>query len=318
MKTTSILLATLVAQSALAVVTWWPSAPAVTDPVPLVPGGNAITALTITPQGDDAEPVDLVAEDGRWFVASSHRYPADPDKVAEVLDMLAGAQLRTPIATQAIHHDTLKVGEHSADKQLRWTADGETATWWVGAAARQAVHLRKDGTDDVYAVTGLSAWSIRDTARAYLPNQILQIDPAQITSLAITNAQGAVSFARREDGWEAQGDTPMAARADEVDTLARKLGSLRLQQVVGTEVLPEHGLAPGTARVTWTVHNGDQDTPGGLVIGAEQGGDRVVRSDADGFVVTVPSSAVTPFLEADPARLLIPLEGSHGFPTEGP
>ncbi|MCB9663301.1 MAG: DUF4340 domain-containing protein [Alphaproteobacteria bacterium] len=304
MTTQQILGAGLAVQVALAALTWWPRDTAVTEPQPLVAGGgNALTHVEIVGHGDDARPVVLDQQDGAWVLTSEHGYPADPEKVGEVLDALGGIQLRAPVATQAVSHEALKVSDDTWEKKITFTADGATRTVFVGAAASKAIHLREEGADAVYKAKGLSAWTFKDTARGFLPANHADLEVADLASLRVRNSHGDIAFAKVDGAWTVEGDPTRVPVQTTLDGLLDKVAKVRLDSVVGTEVTADQGLLDPAVRVEWATTEGDQTVPGGLVVGAEDDGKFFLKTDASPFVILSPSYRIKDLVDADPAAL---------------
>lgn len=318
MNPRNVLLAALAAQIGLAVLTWWPREAVVVEPRPLVESANAVTALTIAGKGADKAPVELVAEEGRWKVVSASGYPADPEKVATVLDALAAVQLRAPIATTAASHEALGVTDEAFERKVTLTTEAGTTTALVGPSTSQAVHLRLAEGDDVWQVRGLSAWTLKDDPKGYLPTNHVSFEPSQIASIQIANARGTLSLTRTSEGtegaaatWQIEGATPTPVDAAVVTPLLEKASKVRLGDVVGTAVEPAHGLvAEATAtptRVTWTAVDGEQTLTGGYVIGAEVDGKYFVKSDESPFVIRTPTYRTKDLVDLDPAGFGAPV-----------
>jgi len=311
------LLAALAAQIGLAVLTWWPSEVDVVEPKPLVESANAVTALTVVGKGPEKVPVELVSEEGRWKVASASGYPADPEKVATVLEALAGVQLRAPIATTAASHEALGVTDGGFERKVTLTTAAGATTVLVGPSASQAVHLRLAEGDAVWQVRGLSAWTLKDDAKGYLPTNHVSFEPSQVTSFQIANARGTLSLTRTSEGtegaaatWQIDGATPTPIDAAAVTPLLEKAAKVRLGDVVGTVVETGHGLLADAAvpptRVTWTAVDGEQTLAGGYVIGAELDGKYFVKSDDSPFVIRTPTYRTKDLVDLDPSTVGAP------------
>jgi hypothetical protein len=297
MTTQNILLGALVVQGALAALTWWPSADATVTATELVPGGaNSITALEIVAGRDDAEPVSLVSNDGKWTLASSAGYPADADKVADVLEKLAEMKVRAPIATQTTSHEKMKVGDSGFGRKVTFTADGTEQTLYIGSAASKSIYVRKDGTPEVYEVKGASEWDFKDAARNYWTANYLELDDAALTTLSIDTPTVDLSFTRTDGAWQLDGGPEgLVADSTKVDELASKLKTVRLQEPVGKEVDPAFGL--GRAAIAWTVTEGEQTVPGSLELGNDKDANVYAKLDTNPFVALVPNYALKGFLE---------------------
>lgn len=305
MNVRNVLIGALAAQVGLVLLTWWPRGADAPEVLELVPsGGNGITELTVLGKGDGKQPVTLRSVDGTWKVASAHDYPADPDKVAEVVTALGELRLRQPIATQAASHESLGVTDDGFERKLTFTADGTPRTVLVGAAASKAIHLRLEGTDAVYKVKGVSAWTLKDDAKSYLPTNHVDVDPAGLVRFELTNATGTLTLAKVDGAWTMEAPVAGPVDATAVDALLEKALKVRLAEVVGPDVLPEHGLTEGATRVTWSTSVDGASVDGGYVVGAEVDGKFFVRSDDLPFVVRAPTYRLKDLVALDPAGLV--------------
>lgn len=307
MTTHRILTSALVAQVALAAVTWWPSNPTAVPPTPLVPGGaEAITAVEILGNTEDA-PVRLEKQGEDWVVASAHGFPADADKVDELLDKLDGIALRRPIARTAASHEALKVDEESWEKKVTVTAGGTDLTAYVGAAASKAIHLRLEGADEVHKIEGVNAWSLRATSRGYLPTNAAAFEADALTAFSLENAQGAVSLVKEGDAWRPAATDGLEVDVEALEGVLDKAGRLRLVEVLGTAPEPAMGLdGAGSLRVRWTASGDEGETTGAYVLGAEAEGDRYARLEGQDFVFETSDSRLGELVDLDPTTLLRP------------
>ncbi|MBT3265496.1 hypothetical protein HN371_00005, partial [Candidatus Poribacteria bacterium] len=104
-----ILAAAAIVQAIVAAIVLWPRANAsATTAEPLLPNlAGGLTAFTIT-NGDD-ESLSLAKEGGTWVLPDADSYPADAEKVTELMDKLADVT-RARLATRTSgSHRRLKV-----------------------------------------------------------------------------------------------------------------------------------------------------------------------------------------------------------------
>lgn len=294
-KLNSILGGALVGQLALVAATWWPDSGSTTEAVAIVQmPRDEIDAITITAGGEDAESVQLERSGEGWVVASAEGYPAQADKVDELLGKLEGLKVRRPVATQPTSHPSLKVAEDDFGRKIEVTDEGQTTTFFVGAARSNVVNVRRAGEDEVYEAKGVSEFGFQNTARGYYDTLYVSTDEETIDSLTIARPDGSLSLVRTESGWMS-GEQPLAQA--EVDKLLRKVGKVRMAEPVGTEVLPEHGL-DGSTRIEWTATADNETTSHALLVGAETDSKRYIKAPDRDFVVTIWSSSLKPLLEA--------------------
>lgn len=294
----------LVVQVGLGLFSWWPRDAQGTPPRALVEGGgNTITRVSIVGSAKDSKPVELESRDGQWTLTSADGFPADAEKIGEVLDALGGIKLADPIASQPSSYDQLKVSDTTFDKRVTFTAGGAEHTLVVGAAASKAVYLRVDGGAEVYQAKGLSAWTFKDNTRGFLPANFIDVDKASLVSLTVTNALGTVELIRSGDSWSLGGAAPGAALEDKVSDLLDKATKVRLAETVSAAARPEHGLDTPTVRVSWIVSEGETKTTGGYTVGALLDGKFYVQQDGNPFVVASPSYRIDALVQATAAAL---------------
>lgn len=318
MNTPKLLSGLFVVQVLLAAATWWPRGAAVATPTPLFEGGgNAITKLSIVGSGADAVPVTLATEGGKWILTSSDGFPADPEKLAEVVDALAAIKLAEPIATQSSSYDQLKVSDTTFDKKVTFTANNTEHTLIVGASASKSIYLRVDGGTDVYQAKGLSAWTFKDSARGFLGSNFIDVDKATLSALTVTNATGTVELVHTGDVWSLGGANPGPADQTAVNALLDKATKVRLAEPLGSDDVPSYGLDAPTVRVTYTVVDGDSSTQGSYSIGSMNDGKYYVRADGSPFVASSPSYRIDDLISATADALAAPESTAPaGFPGQ--
>lgn len=316
----------LAVQVALGAFTWWPRDAASTTPKLLVEGGgNTITKVSIVSNTKDAKPVELESKDGKWSLVSASGFPADADKMGEVLDALAAIKLADPVASQASSFEQLKVSDTNFDKKVVFTANGTEHTLIVGAAASKSIYLRVDGGTDVYQAKGLSAWTFKDSTRGFLPANAIDLDKDKLTSLTLTNASGTIALVKQGEAWALGGDAPGPVKADKVSDLLDKVTKVRLADVAGTEVKPEYGLSTPAATVSWTLTDGTNTSQGSYTVGASTDGKYYVQQASNPFVFESPNyrldsvvKALASELAGDPTTAPAPGDAPPGFdPSAG-
>lgn len=304
------LVGALLAQAALGVLTWWPDSGAALQLHPLYKvDRGTITALTLTgtpKDGQPPNPVRLEKEGGSWVLRSMAGYPADETKVGEVLDKLSDIQVRSPIATRPEDHGTLEVGERSWSRKVEITADGKSTTLYLGAATSQSAHVRMAGSDEVYEVRGLSAWSIGDTDRRFFDPIYAEVKADAVRSFSVTSPTGAFQVDGDGETWTAL-DLPAGAQVDgeKVKKLLKKLGTIRMVEPVAREVRPEFGLEAGTT-IRWATEGEDGSTAtGALQVGALVDGSYYVKAEEDPWVVKVREGSLKDVMNATLEGLLV-------------
>lgn len=298
-NTNKILLGAAALQAVLLAVTWSSSvgrAGASSDSAPLVDTKtSAVTAFTVTERAKDDDAgeqagasVALTRKGEGWVVAGADDFPADTEKVDEVLGKLVGATRRAPIASKAANHNALNVGERTYDKKVELKLGDAAKTLILGSAKGTSVHARFDGEDDVYLARGVSAWAVSSKVDTYIDTQYVDVE--EPVEVRVINQNGPIDLTKDDAGeWRVTQLKPDAdidsSRVRSFVTAAR---SVRLTEPVGKADKPEYGLGEGA--VTVSVRNAEKTVT--FRIGAEVGEHVYVKSDASDYVVKVRKYAV--------------------------
>ncbi len=306
-NTNKILIGAAVLQAVLLAVTWSSGvgrAGASSEVEPLVDVElSQVSAFTVSdrPEGEEAaESVSLKRAGEGWVVDGADDFPADAEKVDEVIGKLLKASRRDPIATKAANHNALDVGERTYDKKVALTIDGEQKTLILGSAKGSSVHARFEGQDDVYLARGISSWAVGNKVDTYVDTQYLDVeDPVEVR---VVNQNGPIDLAKDDsDTWrvaQLKPDAPVdPSRVRSFVTAAR---SVRLTAPVGKTVKPEYGLGDGA--VTVSVRNAEKTVS--WRIGAEDGDFRYVKADDDDYVVKVRKYALESLVGQSPDKFV--------------
>ncbi len=305
MATQKILLGLLGVQAVLAFVTHRDTSAVISEATPLIEGGgNAITAVEIVAGRDGAEAVSLESVNGSWVISSEENYPADAAKVGEVVDLLGGIKLRTPVASQATSHDKLKVSPDNFGRKVEVSANGKSQTLYIGSAASKAVYLRLDGSDDVYKIKGVSEFGLKDSARSFWSSEYISLPEEAIVSFSIANENTSLAFTKQDGAWALVGGPEgSTVNTDKLDELIGKAATVRLSEPVGTTVSPNYGL--GTVRIDYATEEGGTKLPGSFEIGVESDGKYYVKADGNDFVVLANKYGLDKLVEATAEDLTV-------------
>jgi hypothetical protein len=114
-------------QLLLVAVFWWPRDPAAGSR-PVFDVGRAdierIEIETRPAAGAEPSPLVLVRDDDRWKLASAADYPADPEKVEQLIDSLVALRAGSAIATRAASHSALNVANDNYGRRILVAAGG--------------------------------------------------------------------------------------------------------------------------------------------------------------------------------------------------
>ena len=122
----------------------------------------------------DAE-VTMTETDGLWSaIAADQQVPADGDKVAQLLDKLAGLSAPWPVATSAASAERFEVTDDLFQRRLAlYTGDEEVALIFLGTSPGfERVHARRADSDEIFSVA-LSNYELPATIDGWLDKGLL-------------------------------------------------------------------------------------------------------------------------------------------------
>ncbi|MCB9675525.1 MAG: DUF4340 domain-containing protein [Alphaproteobacteria bacterium] len=305
-----ILTGLLGAQILLAVVTWWPRGGDI-EARPVLPfAADAITSIRIQSTTTDNRGDGLVLErrDGGWVIASEYDYPAVTEKVDEIVDKLEGLKVKAPIALQAASHDQLNVTDAKATRRVTVSAGDQQVQLRLGVAGNARSYLRIGDENEVYAVSGVGAWSIKDTSAGFLERKVLDVAAGALESYSLLNPAGGLELTRGPDGQWTSPDLTEGQALDvtKVDKLFKDTLSLNLTAPADPAFDPF--TADGNAILRWTTTEDGQSVTNAVALAVvdETG---IVRVEDQSKPVKMGSLSVRKvFLETTLDRLLVGAE----------
>jgi hypothetical protein len=297
-RTQRLLAAAFVVQAALALLTWsWASrgtgAAAGRLLVEFDPAG--VSALDVVGEagatGDERRTVKLAREGETWSVASAAGYPAKAEKVDEVLRLLSGIRVETPIAITAANHAALHVGDREFGRKVTVQTKDGAVDLVLGSGPRSTVHVRRADRPEVYAVRGLNLWSIPDEPRGYIETEFVEVSDEDLERVTVRNAHGELNLAKTPEGW-ALAELPPRSELEEgaARSFLTAAGRLTLQRPVGRESKPEFGFEQGAiVTLLKTAKEGAEPETIEYTIGnAADERSYYARASSGEWVVTVP------------------------------
>ncbi len=230
----------------------------------------------ITIEGTDKAKVVLAKASGTWRLPQVDGFPADADRIGQLIDQLESLKRGLPVATSSGASKRFKVSEASFERRITLKGGGKTlATLFLGTSpSMREVHARKAGQKDVYTVD-FATYDVPVQEKDWEDTDILQIPEADIaaidvnglhitrtgeaappaTAKAATDRQARSGTTQARPVWRAAGAhlKPQAA-----DNLAERLANLNIGAVLGTQAKPGYGLAQPVLSLTVTRKNGQR------------------------------------------------------------
>jgi hypothetical protein len=230
------------------------SASATVAPLVTNVDAGSVSGLTIA---DATTQVKLVKVDGQWVVPDAANYSVREASVTQLISDVLAIDTGRLVARTPASHARLKVAPNDFVRRLEvQTADGKQHVLLIGSSPTvNTTHVRVDGQDEVYLMTGALAGDARTDLAGWIDTAYVHANPDEIARLSLANAAGVFDFAKGGDGtWTlpglAEGET---VNQDAIGGLASRLANINLTRPLGTTAQAAYGLAAPAAVVTATV-----------------------------------------------------------------
>ncbi|NCN58681.1 hypothetical protein COW99_05250 [Candidatus Roizmanbacteria bacterium CG22_combo_CG10-13_8_21_14_all_38_20] len=218
-----------------------------------------------------------------WVVASSDNFPADQNKIEELLTNLASLTTDNLVSTNPDNHDQYGVGENGVVLKIgeQTIIIGNSG---LGFAASN--YFRLADSDQVY----LSDTSFEPTAKDSEWRDLALNFPTSINQITIQNNSGEFVFEQKDDSWILMQPQLEKVIETRVADLAHRLQFMRAEDATTSGEL-------GIPAVTITVKGVEGEDA--LVIGQEEGNERLVKLNSSPYLYYLPPSEFGVFLDLD-------------------
>lgn len=249
------------------------SAPAAETPLLGFDAGK-VDRLVI--EGPEAAKVTLTKSDGGWHLPDAADFPADRDRIEQLLKRLSELRGATPVATTPGAQQRFRVGDADFERRISLHAgDKALATLYLGTApSLHQINARAATSEAIFAVA-LGAHEFPVKSDDWIDHAVLRVprdeivaidvaglhlervpDPAPAADANATTAAknptdgvatdagtGTIEGAAPRTHWQASGlAAGESLNAAAADSLADKLAELRISALLGTEEKSEYGL----------------------------------------------------------------------------
>jgi hypothetical protein len=280
------------------------------EPRPLLPVLEAISANKLQLLGPDDKRVTLVKEGTEWRVEEIGGYPADGRKIDGLLDDLQAIMVRRPVVSSGRYHDTFKVTEDGFESRVRvWDAgdDDPKIDLILGDSPNyRSIYARQSDEDQVYEIQGLAAFDVRAETSDWIEKDLVEPEQHQVVGLTVTNGSGSFALEKADGSWKVSspgGDDARALDPSKIDAFLQTATAIRLTGAIGS-VEEAHGFGSPAATVVlrWTADGqaGSEAQDLTLQIGGkveDQDTQRYITRSGLEFTGTVWESSVTKLLE---------------------
>lgn len=228
-----------------------------------------------------------------WAVASLEGYPARADRVKTLLDRLSGLKVQTPISSDPSKHDSLGVGTLRFGKKIRLTTETSSVVFLVGQGKGNSIHLRIEGSDDVYLTHGITAWRISSDQGDYIERIFFEFQPPTLQGLTVRSPTDAYQLKISNGLFSSPDLSPdQRLKQDAITHTVNKVSRLVAREALGASV--PLGFGPDeVTTVTFQFINSDQGVEERtLTMGLPQGALIPVKDSSAPFYALVSVSGV--------------------------
>ncbi len=310
-RTNQILAAILALQVVVAAVVFWPRASAVAAGEPLFPDVEAEQVTWVRIVDPASGEIELERSETGWVLAGTDGFPCTETAVPTFLEKVLALDTARLVTETPASHDRLEVGEDTFSRQIAFRVeDGTTHTLYLGSSPSYNVaHVRLEGQDRVYLVSGLSATDASVRPTTWIDALYVSLENDQVVALTLENANGTYAFAKDADGaWGMAGlSGEETLNEGEASSLVTRISSVRMQRPLGQDEEPGYGMDDPQAVVTVQTRDEEGATETHvLVVGAQDPEDNtyVVKASTSPYYVRVAEYAVQDFIEEARADLI--------------
>lgn len=283
--------------------TSWPTSETKSDLRPVLAlSANEISEVHITGVGIDGSPkapVHLIKEPGgKWAISSLDGFPARPDRVADLIKQLTGLKVRAPISSDPKQHDSLGVASTRYSRKISLYSEGNKATFFVGQGKGNSIHIRVDGSNDVFLTHGTTAWRLSADDGDYVERLYFAFDPSQLRSLRVSSPYGQYELILKDGIFSSPQALPgQTLNQDALTQLVRKLSKIVTRQPLGANMRPEYGISNGTV-ITLSLEEDSGLTVRSISVGKPVDALVPVKAHDDAFYILTSFSKVRGFLDS--------------------
>lgn len=298
-----ILIAVLVLQIILAVVTLWPRTTTTTAEAQLLfPDMAPADIVSLTLVDDQQNQVSLVKDDAVWVLADADAYPVREGAMDTLLEQLLALDNASLATETKSSHEQLQVSAANFVRRIDFvTHAGKTHSVYLGSAPRYAAtHFRVEGQNKTYLTLGLRVWELNAQPRDWVDTAYASVDVESVSEIDLQNAQGTFTLVNSGGEWSLEGlANDETASVNNINAVVRNLTAITLDRPLGKTELPAYGFDAPLATATLKTSTGLVE----VQVGAQyEDGGYVLRSSGSPYYVVVSDvnvSALVDYARAD-------------------
>ena len=290
-------------QIALVALAFWPRGTAVTESRPLFANLSADDIQRVTMIDENGDSIELMRQGDGWVLPTADNFPADSERVTEILGKIAKIQTNRLIAQTEASHKRLQVADDDFLRRINLTrSDNTVETLFVGSSPNaQGTHVRRGGEDETYLTGEVQSWELSPLLSGWIDAVYVSLTQADVNQVVVENGNGRLEFARVSDSeWElAELGSNDDFNQTAFTTLLNRIANLRMNAPLGKVAAAGYGFNAPQATVT-VITNDDTFT---LTIGNKNEETDTYNAKWSGsdYYVTVSSFSVEQFTTATPS-----------------
>lgn len=209
--------------------------PGKNESVPSVTLMDSVDAKTVSSMkitDENGSLITLTKEGESWFVGDEH-FPADQASVDTIINKISGLESARLVSRTKSSHNRLKVGDEVFNRKVVLGSAKGDSTFLMGTApSSKSVHLRVAGQNEVYQVTGISAWELQTERDSWWQTKYVKVDPDSIDAVTIRNTKGIVSLRRsgEEKKWQLADDVSGDLAQEKVSALINTISNISISE----------------------------------------------------------------------------------------
>ncbi|MGE3297616.1 MAG: DUF4340 domain-containing protein [Porticoccaceae bacterium] len=310
------------------------SAPAAESPLLGFDAGS-VDRLSI--EGPEAAKVTLTRADGGWRLPEAADFPADRERIEQLLQRLTELRGGTPVATTPGAQQRFRVSDADFERRITLgTGDKALATLYLGTApGPRRINARAAPSETILAVE-LGAHEFPLRIDDWIDRTLLRVPRDELVALDVAglhlervpdptptaaDANATVVEENQTAGaprthWQAAGlAAGESLNAAAADSLADKLAELRISALLGSEEKVEYGLDEPVLNLQITRKGG---TPVEYRLGkAPQGDEYTVKVSSRAEYLRLPVYSAEQLLKAARRESLVAAPATHDVDTAG-
>lgn len=227
----------------------------------------------ISLDGPEDAKVTLSKNDGDWVLPDLGEFPANNNKVNQLLERLEALRSNTPLATSAGARERFKVSDEQFERRITLSEGNDAvARLFLGSSPGiRLIHARNEASDAIHAVK-MAEFDVPVKTSDWEDKSILTLPKTRITAIKVNglhlqrNTLAADSDKSNDDSsqsptWQAYGLAEgKQLETSAVDKLAGLLADLRFEKVMGHEIKDEYGLEEPVLELSLTPRGGERVT----------------------------------------------------------